>query len=115
MAFTDHDLMLVAMTALYSIEQFPRATEKWEDMDKSKKTWGAWKELYKSAEAKEKVRIQATGGKDQFGVAHSSGKGILVPFAYVPPASETAATSGPPEGALEGYFDAPATSFSLLP
>ena len=39
-------------------------------------------------------------------MAHSSGKGNLVPFAYVPPASKTAATSGPPEGALEGYFDA---------
>ena len=62
--------------------------------------------MYKSAEAKEKVRIQATGGKDQFGAAHLSGKGNLVPFAYVPPASKTAATSGPPEGALEGYFDA---------
>ena len=28
-AFTDHDLMLVAMTAFYSTEQFPRATKKW--------------------------------------------------------------------------------------
>ena len=28
MAFSDHNLMLVAMAALYSTEQFPRATEK---------------------------------------------------------------------------------------
>ena len=85
MAFSDHDLMLVAMTALYSTEQFPRATEKWEDMSKSDKTWAKWKSFYKAAEAKEKVHLQATGGKDQFGAAHYSGKGNLVPFAYVPP------------------------------
>ena len=68
--------------------------------------------MYKSAEAKEKVRLQATGGKDQFGAAHLSGKGNLVPFAYVPPASAAAATLGPPEGALEGYFDALAAAAS---
>ena len=39
MAFSDHDLMLVAMAALYGTEQFPRATEKWEDMHESEKTW----------------------------------------------------------------------------
>ena len=112
MAFTDTDLMLVAMTALYSTEQFPRATEKWEDMDESKKTWGAWKTLYKVAEAKEKVRIQAAGGKDQFGAAHLSGEGHLTPFDSTPPASEADATSGPPEGALEGYFDSLAAAAS---
>ena len=69
------------------------------------------KKLYKAAEAKEKVRLQATGGKDQFGAAHLSGKGYLVSFAYVPPAS-AATTSGPPEGALEGYFDALAAATS---
>ena len=73
------------MPALYSTKQFPRATEKWEDMSESARTWAGWKSLYKSAEAKEKVRLQATGGKDQFGEAHYSGKGNLVPFAYVPP------------------------------
>ena len=62
--------------------------------------------MYKSAEAKEKVRLQATGGKDQFGAAHYSGKGNLVPFAYVPPASAAAAATGPPAGALDEYFDA---------
>ena len=59
-----------------------------------------------------KVRIQATGGKDQFGAAHLSGKGNLVLFAYVPPASAAAATSGPPEGALEGNIDALAAAAS---
>ena len=44
-AFTDHNLMLVAMTALYSTEQFPRATEKWEDMSESTRTWAKWKDL----------------------------------------------------------------------
>ena len=62
--------------------------------------------MYKAAEAKEKVCLHATGGKDQFGAAHYSSKGNLVPFAYVPPASSAAATTGPLEGALDGYFDA---------
>ena len=113
MAFSDQNLMLVAIAALYSTEQFPRATEKWEDMHESEKTWAAWKKLYKAAEAKEKVRLRATGGKDQFGAAHLSGKGNLVPFAYVPPASASAATTGLPEGALEGYFDALAAAASI--
>ena len=68
--------------------------------------------MYKAAEAKEKVCLQATGGKYQFGAAHLSSKGNLVPFAYVPPASAAAATPGPPEGALEGYFDALAAAAS---
>ena len=73
---------------------------------------GGMEKLYKAAEAKEKVCLQATGGKYQFGAAHLSGKGNLVPFAYVPSASAAAATSGPPEGALEGYFDALAAAAS---
>ena len=53
-------------------------------MSESEKTWAKWKSLYNAAEAKEKVRLQATGGNDQFGAAHYSGKGNLVLFAYVP-------------------------------
>ena len=74
-------------------------------MNESARTWAGWKSLYKSVEAKEKVCLQATGGKDQFGAAHYSSKGNLVPFAYVPPASTSAATTGPPEGALDEYVD----------
>ena len=68
--------------------------------------------MYKAAEAKEKVCLQATGGKYQFGAAHLSSKGNLIPFAYVPPASAAAATTGLTEGALEGYFDALAAAAS---
>ena len=57
--------------------------------------------MYKAAEAKEKVCLQATGGKDQFGASHFSGKGNLVPFVYVPPAFAAAATTGPLAGVLD--------------
>ena len=35
-----------------------------------------------------------------------------VPFAYIPPASAAAANTGPPEGVIEGYFDALAAAAS---
>ena len=31
-AFTEDNLMLVAVQALFTTQQFPRATEKWEDL-----------------------------------------------------------------------------------
>ena len=83
--------------------------------------WAKWKDLYNTAEAREKVWMQATDGKDQFGVAHHTGKGNLVPLVYVPTAPAAAAATAPPSvppsgktqgEALEDYFNALVTAAS---
>ena len=35
-AFSEHNLMLVAVWALFSTQKFPRATKKWEDLSANK-------------------------------------------------------------------------------
>ena len=119
--FTEHNLMLVAVWALFATQQFPRAIEKWEDFSVGGRTWAKWKDLYKTAEAREKVQMQATNGKDPFGAAHHAGKGNLVTLAYVPTAPAAAAAtfpsskphSGKTQGeALADYFNALAAAAS---
>ena len=77
--------------------------------------WTKWKDFYKTVDAREKVRMQATDGKDQFRADHHAGKGNLVSLAYVPTtlaaAAATAYPSVPPSGktqgeSLEDYFEA---------
>ena len=58
--------------------------------------------MYKSAEAKAKVRHIATGEKDQFGVAHRAQERPTIPGA-----PQGAPTSGKTQGEqLDEYFDA---------
>ena len=61
---------MVATKAMLSSELYPRANEDWEDLEKDSKSWKKWCELYKKADMKETIRIQA-GGKEaeQFGGA----------------------------------------------
>ena len=55
--------MMVATKAMLSSERFPRANEDWEDLEKDSKSLKQWCELYKKADMKETIRIQA-GGKE---------------------------------------------------
>ena len=70
MPIPDNYLMMVATKAMLSSERYPRANEDWEDLEKDSKSWKKWCELYKKADIKETIRIQA-GGKEaeQFGGA----------------------------------------------
>ena len=74
MPIPDNYLMVVATKAMLSSERFPRANEDWEDLEEDSKSWKKWCELYKKADMKETIRIQA-GGKEaeQFGGAALGG------------------------------------------
>ena len=68
MPIPDKYLMMVATKAMLSSERFPRANEDWGYLEKVYKSWIKWCEIYRKADMKETIRIQA-GGKEaeQFG------------------------------------------------
>ena len=47
-AFTEHNLMLVAVNALLATHQFPRTTEEWEDLDARDRMWVKWKQFVRT-------------------------------------------------------------------
>ena len=54
-------LLLIATNTMPSIERF-RCDEKiWEDLDKDRKDWDSWKNLYKSTDQKYRFNKQAVG------------------------------------------------------
>ena len=63
MPIPDNQLMMVATKAMLLLEQFIRANEDWEDLEKVSKLWMKWCELYKKSDMKETIRIQS-GGKE---------------------------------------------------
>ena len=48
----DAQLLLIARTAMFSMQRFPSANDKWEDKDHADKTWEELKTHFKSAEKK---------------------------------------------------------------
>ena len=74
MPIPDNCLMMVATKAMLSLERFTWTNEDWEDLEKESKSWTKWCKIYKKADMKETIRIQA-GGKEseQFGGAALGG------------------------------------------
>ena len=74
MPIPENYIMMVATKAMLSSECFPRVNNVWEDLEKDSKSWKKWCKLYKKADMKETIRIQA-GGKEaeQFGGAALGG------------------------------------------
>lgn len=93
---TDATLVVIATNAMLTTEQFPRTNEDWEELDVADRTWLKWKDLYRAAEKKSKIKKKAAGGKDQFGSANAATTENLPP-----------SDSEEPMGlaSLEGYFD----------
>ena len=107
-AFTDNYLMQVATAAMLKTQRYTSTMDKWDALAPHEQIWSTWKTMFKDAENKEKIRMQATGGKDQFGAAHRAAEDEAVPVA--PP-------SAPPFGNTQGdsldeYFDALAAAAS---
>ena len=57
----DNYLMVVATKAMLLSKRFPRANEDWEDLENVSKSWMKWCKLYKKADMKETIQIQAGG------------------------------------------------------
>ena len=58
---TDASLMLIATNAMLKTGDFPRTTNRWEELDDTVQTWDAWKTAYKSYNMKERIRCLDTG------------------------------------------------------
>ena len=69
---TAENLLLIVSNVMLASERFPRAEESWEDLTKNEKDWAAWKNLYKAADGKAKVKNKAVAGQYQFGASHSA-------------------------------------------
>ena len=65
-------LLLFTTTAMLTTKIFPRNNNDWEDLAESAKTWGNWKESYKKAHAKARIKAQARKGTVKFGAANSA-------------------------------------------
>ena len=52
------NVMLVNMAtkAMLATERFPKANDDWEDLPKNSCTWAKWKEIYRAADLREKVK-----------------------------------------------------------
>ena len=57
---------------MLTTERFPRTNDDWEDRAESDKTWENWKEAYKKAHAKSRIKAQANEGTVKFGAANSA-------------------------------------------
>ena len=85
---------------MLTTEIFLRANEDWEDRAESDKTWTNWKEAYKKAHAKARIKAQANEGTVKFGAANSASHQEIT--------QNVENNQGVDDGgmkALEGYFD----------
>ena len=61
MPILDNYLMVVATKAMLLSKRFPRDNEDWGDLENVSKSWMKWCKLYKKADMKETIQIQAGG------------------------------------------------------
>ena len=61
MPIPDNYLMILATKAVLSSERFTRANEDLEELEKVSKSWMKWCKMYKKADMKESIWIQAAG------------------------------------------------------
>ena len=93
-------LLLFATTAMLTTNRFPRTNYDGEDCAESNKTWGNWKEAYKKAHAKARIKAQANKGTVKFGARNSA--------AHLETTQNVNKNQGIDDGGmkvLEGYFD----------
>ena len=57
---------MIASKEMLATQRFPTTNNKWGELRRYVHTWGKWKELYKKADKKSKVKRQDPGGQDQF-------------------------------------------------
>ena len=97
---SNETFLLFATTAMLTTKRFMRANEDCEDRAESNKTWKNWKESYKKAHTKARIKAQANKGTVKFGAANSA--------AHQETTQNVENNQGVDDGgkkALEGYFD----------
>ena len=69
MSITDAKIVMIATKTMLVTHRSPTTNEKWKDIGRSTNKWGKWKDMYKKVEKQSRVKCQAAGGQDQFGVS----------------------------------------------
>ena len=69
---SNETLILFATIVMLTTEIFTRANEDWEYCAERDKTWHQWKQAYKKAHAKARIKAQANEGTVNFGAANSA-------------------------------------------
>ena len=69
---TADTLLLTMSNTILLSELPPQYGEIWEDLNKYEKDWAAWKNLYKAADRKSKIKKQTVEDQDQFGAVHGA-------------------------------------------
>ena len=76
----DKTLLLFMSTAMLTIERYPQANDDWEDKSEDENTWAHWKNCYKKAHTKARVKSQAAEGAEKFGAANAAKRDLIVCF-----------------------------------
>ena len=71
MPIADIELVMMASAAVLEAQHFPREVDDWEGLPAVGCTWRAWKVAFRLAHFKRKHQLQALGGGEPLGGAHS--------------------------------------------
>jgi hypothetical protein len=71
MPIADVELVMMASAAVLAAQHFPRKVDDWEGLPAVDRTWRAWKVVFRLAHLKRQRQLQASGGGEPLGGAHS--------------------------------------------
>ena len=71
MPIADVELVMMASAAVLAAQHFPREVDDWEGLPAVDRTWRAWKVAFRLAHLKRQCQLQALGGGEPLGGAHS--------------------------------------------
>ncbi len=71
MPIADVELVMMASAAVLAAQHFPRKVDDWEGLLDVDRTWRAWKVAFRLAHLKRQRQLQASGGGEPLGGAHS--------------------------------------------
>ena len=74
MPIDDATLVMYATRVMLSTEQYPKANEPWEDLDRFGRRWKEWKAIHTKADRKAIAKRMASDNVEQFG-ACGDGRG----------------------------------------
>jgi hypothetical protein len=71
MPIADVELVMMASAAVLAAQHFPREVDDWEGLPAVDRTWRAWKVAFRLTHLKHQRQLQASGGGELLGGAHS--------------------------------------------
>ncbi len=71
MPIADVELVMMASAAVLAAQHFPHEVDDWEGLPAVDRTWRAWKVAFRLAHIKRQRQLQASGGGEPLGGAHS--------------------------------------------